>query len=206
MSDAPEDDTIRVRRSWNGEPPGPDGTDIDETTAVSRRRSSSEVPPVVRERVAPPATGSSEPQPARPRRSTYIDGPLDTEETTDGSTIVARRESRRRASRDTAEQGDPTPITSNRVPSAPGPPLPEQGRVARTPDGTPQTSGVRRSQPVVSPRSEPVVGRPQAPVGVVTGKSRRHQEDRRATFIVVGTASAIVVTAASALIAIVLSL
>jgi hypothetical protein len=208
MTDAPDDDTIRVRRSWSGEPPGSDGAEagIDETTAVSQRRS--------RVSAAEPTTApltTADPNAPGPRRSTYIDGPLDTEESTDGSTIVARRESRRRATRlQSAADPDPTASASARISGAPALPPTEDGRRASARESANPTYGVRRSQPVVAEREEVAPSAAlqpgQAPPDGAAADSRRRHDDRRATLIVVGTASAIAVAAASALIAIVLSL
>jgi hypothetical protein len=206
MTDDPDEDTIRVRRSWPGEPPGADGaeTGLDETTAVSRRRT--------RDPVAEPTTAplQSEPDAAGPRRSTYIDTPPDAEHTLDGSTIVARRESRRRATRVQAADPDPAPSPAARISAAPAPPPADEGRRATSWEDAHETYGVRRSQPVVAERHAvlPSAGlRPgQAPPDGAAVEAQRRRDDRRATLIVVGTASTIAVAAASALIAIVLSL
>lgn len=208
MTDVPEDDTVRVRRSWSGEPPGSDGAEsgIDETTAVSQRRS--------RSSAAEPTTAplsTTDPNAPGRRRSTYIDGPIDTEESTDGSTIVARRESRRRATRlQTAADPDPAPSTTARISAAPALSPADEGRRASSLESANPTYGVRRSQPVVAERREmspSAALRPgQAPPDGDAAASQRRRDDRRATLIVVGTASAIAVAAASALIAIVLSL
>ena len=206
--------------------------EIDEATGVSHRRS-----PVPDPRTPPPALEGDEatqvtdrrgPDPAvdapdvsdasdagdaasGPRRSTYIHSVLDTDESTDGSTIVARRESRRRAARG-VDQPDsaPAPGIPRAAPTASTAPAGAaavgDGRVASSPDGTREVFGVRRAQPLVVERISPPPRARQAPQDLDAADARARRADRRATIIVVSTASAVVVAAATALIAIVLAL
>lgn len=217
MSDLPDDDTIRVRRSWAGAPPVPDDAegDLDEVTAVSRRRGAGRVPPGSAAPASPHTSPATTDPGIGPRRSTYIDGPLDTEQVVgepgDGSTIVARRESRRRAAR------EPSPDDAPAAPTASAPPTQHStgeqavaGRTAHSPAHSSETYGVRRSGPAMAVHRDAGNEAPersrQTPVDAAAVDARRRRGERRATIIVVGTASAIVVAAASALIAIVLSL
>ena len=158
----------------------------EETTRVRRTRSAAPVPDVATE----PA-GDTEP--AR-RRSTYVVGG----EQTDGSTIIGRRESRRRA-----ERFHSAPPLADPVPS----PAPaSEGRVAVAPDGAPEVYGARSAEPVVVSRVAPPQRAAQVPVdGAATDAAHRHRA-RRSALIVVLAASAVVLAAAASLIALTLNL
>ncbi|GAA1982311.1 hypothetical protein [Microbacterium pumilum] len=115
----------------------------------------------------------------------------------DGSTVVARRESRRRQERAGADR-TPEP-DDDRVGAS------SQGRVARTPDSTPAVSAVRAPAPVVVPRTPREAREPQTPVDTVAAEASRRRRTRRITAIVVASASVVVVLAATALFVLVIA-
>lgn len=126
-------------------------------------------------------------------------------EQTDGSTVVARRETRRRAARDQPEHdGAPVAASARLSPAAP---LPTAGRVAAAPDSA---SGVaypaRPPQPVIAARSAPPARVPQAPVDGGKTAEKHRRRGRRTALIVLFSASALVLAAAASLLVIVLTL
>ena len=125
--------------------------------------------------------------PARRRRT----GADPATEPVDGSTVIARRESRRRAGRD-RRPGPPPP-----APVAPA----SAGRAASAPD--PASRVVyepRRAEPVVTTRAAPAARAPQTPIqGPADGAGDRRSA-RRTAAIVLLAASAVSVGAAASLI------
>lgn len=244
MSDVPEDDTIRVRRSWPGHPPSAhDSDDIDEVTEVSRRRISSATaeialpPPPARdsaasehaayenaaaERNAADDTaddtaaadssdlGRDDEAPLR-HRATYIHT-ADPVGQTDGSTIVARRESRRRATRG-AEGGDEpfedTVIGARRAVlggrDSASAPTPSGVRTAHG-AGANEVYPIRHANHIIAEHLEVGTHPAQPPVDGAAAAAARRRAARRTTVIVVTSASIVVLAAAAALIGIVLSL
>ena len=137
------------------------------------------------------------PEDTIPRARTTGDAEPDTQPV-DGSTVVARRESRRRAARDGAGRSAPRSA----------PPVPAStGRMAAAPDAA---SGAlyaaRPARPVVVRRAEPPQRTPQAPVDGVAATTGHRRRARRSALIVVTAASAVAVSAAASLLVVVFSL
>jgi hypothetical protein len=133
------------------------------------------------------------------RRRTTGRGEPDTEPV-DGSTVVARRESRRRVARDGAGVSAPR--------SAPPVPVPAStGRVAATPDaGSGAVYGARAADPVVARRAAPPQRAPQAPIDGVAATTGHRRRARRTALIVLIAASVVAVAAAASLLVVVFSL
>ena len=110
----------------------------------------------------------------------------------DGSTVVARRESRRRQDR----------VHPDQAPSArAGVQVPGRGiRVAAAPDSMPAPMPVRVAAPVVVARSAPVARAPQDVVDTAAAEESRRRRSRRTAAAVVLTASALAVGASAALV------
>lgn len=127
----------------------------------------------------------------------------------DGSTVIARRESRRRRERADAARPAPggddaevTQVARRRSPAAtvaddvPAP----TGRIARTPDAFPAPAPVRESAAVFVPRTAPGPRVPQAPVDTAAVDAQHRRRRRRAAATVVVVASVVVVVVAIALV------
>jgi ribosomal protein L34 len=178
-----------------GDPPDADPPDPyppdDDTIRV--RRTDSGGP------AADQTAGTTQPAEAVRRRATYVGG--DHDETADGSTIIARRESRRRATRDTSG--------SHRTAPVPAPALPEtsrQGRTAAAPDAASYAVyPARAAEPVVAARAEGPFRVPQAPADGAAVEAARRRKGRRAALIVVFGAAAVAFAAAASLVAIALN-
>lgn len=130
------------------------------------------------------------------RRSTYIDV-TDDEHAADGSTIVARRESRRRAARE--EDPGSADGTSGVAPPA------TPGRAAAPPDATADAVyRARRSEAVAVSRTPRPERLSPPSVDVAAPASGRRLSPRRTAVIVVISASAVALLASASLIAITL--
>lgn len=115
-------------------------------------------------------------QPAR-RTPSVVD------EQTDGSTVIARRETRRRAARDQPEHDRAPVAASARVP--PSATLPTSGRLAAAPDAAAVVAyPVRPPQPVIATRSAPPARVAQAPLDDRAAHARAVR--RRALVLLVG--------------------
>ena len=186
----------------------------EETTPVRRTRSRGAAPSA-----APGAAPSREPDgdavtadtvPAETelddtaprRRATYVDG--DGDEPTDGSTIIARRESRRRAAREHEATGSAPAASVHATP--PAPPVPaSQGRVAAAPDAASRVVyGVRVAAPAVVARAAPAERIAQAPIDGAAAGAAQRRRTRSTALIVVVAASVVAVAAAASLLAITL--
>jgi len=194
VTDLPDEETIRVRRTWSR----PAGADPADNPAVEPG------PDPIPTDTMPSETESDIVGPIR-RRSTYVDGTENLDPPTDdGSTIIARRETRRRAAREHASEQDGSwPAGLPRTP----PPLPDRpaavvaGRVAAAPDAAAgAVYSARAATPVVASRSAPSPHPPQAPIDGDTAASARRHRTRRLTLIVVTAASAVALAAAASLI------
>lgn len=142
-------------------------------------------------------SGAAREVPASGRhRETFVDA--DGDEQTDGSTIIARRESRRRAAREQAGAAAAGSAVADRTPpTAEAAPV---GRVAAVPDpGAGIRYGVRGANPVVVPRAAPSLRRAQEPVDAVRTDAARRRRARRIALAAVIAASAIALGAAVAL-------
>lgn len=158
----------------------------DEATAISRRGAAGAgLDDTVRSAATTSAPG--------PRRRAPIDDPGPVEVTgdgwtDDGSTVVARRESRRRQQRPHPGQG-------------PGVEVPAPGvRVAHAPDTTPPPTPVRSPAPVIVPRAAPVARDPQDVIDAAATEQSHRRRSRRIAAAVLVTASALAVGASVALV------
>ncbi len=127
--------------------------------------------------------------PARRRRT----GGDPATEPVDGSTVIARRESRRRAGRDRRPGHPPSPVAAASA-----------GRVASTPD--PASRVVyepRPADPVVATRGTPAAHVPQAAVDGAAGSAADRRSARRTALIVVLAGSVVSVGAAVSLLVLV---
>jgi hypothetical protein len=126
------------------------------------------------------------------------------DEQTDGSTVIARRETRRRAARDQPEHDRAPMAASARF--SPSTPIPTPGRVAAAPDAAAgAVYAARPPQSVIAARTAPPERVPQAPVdGAATG-DRQRRRGRRTALIVLFSASALVLAAAASLLVVVLT-
>ena len=121
---------------------------------------------------------------------------------TDGSTFVARRETRRRATRDHDEGRGAA--ASDRMP--PSTPVAASGRVAAAPDaaaGAVYTA--RAAEPVIALRTAPPERDPQAPVDGDAAATAHRRRARRTALIVLISASAVALTAAASLLVVALA-
>jgi hypothetical protein len=123
---------------------------------------------------------------------------------TDGSTVIARRETRRRAARDHPEHGRAPVAASDRVP--PAVPIATSGRIAAAPDAAAgAVYPARPPQPVIAPRSAPPERIPQAPVDGAANASAQRRRARRTAVLVLISACALVLAAAASLLVIALT-
>ena len=111
--------------------------------------------------------------------------------TDDGSTVVARRESRRRQGRAAVAAVSPVPPGHDGSSAVP-PPLPV--------GSGPTISPVRSPAPVIAARATPAPRDPQVVIDTVAVDAARRRRSRRVTLTVVAAAAALVVLAAAALI------
>lgn len=156
------------------------------------------------------------------RRETYEPvsddgGPADTQEsargdvTIEGSTIIAHRESRRRATRSRAEP-DAAGTTPGLIPvpaqgTTPGTAAPgTRGRLASVPDPTDREAYAARSaEPVRAVREVPPARARRTPVDGAAVSTAQHRRGRRTALIVIFAAGAVAFAAAASLIAIMLN-
>jgi len=209
MTDLPDEETIRVRRTGSdraqprvAQADASEVSDVAEpadVTEISAGRISADTVPAMPE---PDQDG-----PIR-RRATYVGTAAEGDPPTDGSTIIAHRESRRRAARDSAgdhtARSDPSGRSARpgppRTPPSPSP-APQGSRVASAPDAA--ASGVYRARaanPVVASRAAAPERSPQSPVDGDAATAARRHRSRRTALIVVIAASGVAVIAASSLI------
>ena len=148
--------------------------------------------------------------PPGPRRT---GGPADAAADLDpdeGSTIVARRESRRRASRAVdaeairPDSDDATVVVAaegrRRLPSTLAGDVPAQlGRVARTPAAS-AAYPPRAPQPVVAPRAAPPVRAPQEAVDTAAAEQAARRHGRRRAVMVLAVSTVIVLVATIAIV------
>ena len=161
----------------------------DEATAVSRRAAAGAG---LDDTVRSGSTTSAPPGPRRTPTDPFPADDVDDGWTEDGSTVVARRESRRRQQR--AEPGgEPREQADVEVP-APG------VRVAYSPQSTPAPMPVRSPAPVVAPRAAPVTRAPQDMVDTAAWEESRRRRSRRVGAAAVVTASVLAVGASVALV------
>jgi hypothetical protein len=126
----------------------------------------------------------------------------DTDTDTDGSTFVARRESRRRSAREHDDGGGPA--ASARM--SPPTPIEASGRVAAAPDaaaGAVYTA--RAAQPVIAFRTAAPERARQAPVDGDAAATAHRRRARRTALIVLISASAVALTAAASLLVVALA-
>ena len=123
---------------------------------------------------------------------------------TDGSTFIARRETRRRATRELG--GDRGSVGASDGLPPPSTPIEASGRVAAAPDaGASAVYGARTAEPVLASRTAPPDRIPQAPVdGNAAAKAQRRRA-RRTALIVLISASAVALTAAASLLVVALA-
>lgn len=136
-----------------------------------------------------------------PARRTGAGGGEPATEPVDGSTVIAHRESRRRAARDPAGAGR-SASSSRPAPPAPAP----GGRVAAAPAAASDAVySARAADPVVATRSAPPERIPQVPVDGDAVAAMQRRRARRTALIVVIAASAVVLGSAAWLLAIALT-
>ena len=123
---------------------------------------------------------------------------------TDGSTVIARRETRRRATRQHGDGRGPTGASDRLPPSST--PIEASGRVAAPPDAAAgAVYGVRAAEPVIASRTAPSERVPQPPVDGDAAATADRRRARRTALIVLISASALALTAAASLLAVVLT-
>ncbi|MCR2808817.1 MULTISPECIES: hypothetical protein [unclassified Microbacterium] len=208
MTDLPDEDTIRVRRPAGGV----------RRPAPGDARQSAAAP--VQDAAAPdartgdPVPGATEPaepggEAIRPRRhrTTYVDPDADIDQT-DGSTIVARRESRRRAAREQAATQPQAPVPQpDPTPAASDPPV-ARTRTTRPAPGIVAADavyGARAADPVIAARTTPAGHAPQVPADGDAAARRHRHRVRRTALIVVVSASAVGLGAVASLIVVALT-
>lgn len=174
MTDLPDEETLRSRRG-------------SADAAVNTPAAADEV--------------GADTLPAEPirRRATYTSA--DVREHVEGSTIIARRETRRRAARDLAEPGS--------SPGVHGPVIPAPTALART-ASAPDHARVeayrpRPAAPVVAVRSEAAKPVPQEPADGAAAAAAQRRRSRRTALTVLFSASAVVLAAGASLLAIALT-
>jgi hypothetical protein len=118
------------------------------------------------------------------------------DEPDDGSTMVARRESRRRAAREESPVA-PAPLAQNSAAGVPGP----SARIAQTPGDTPPIYQPRAPEPVVADRSAPPPRPPQVPVDVRAAMLHRRRRARQLALVGVIAACFVVTVLLAALVA-----
>lgn len=177
MSDLPDEETVRSRRTA-ARGGGPEG-DPDETMRAepSRRRAT----------YAPP--------------SGEVSGATSHDPTAEGSTIIARRESRRRASRPQPSPGD-SPVSSS-VPAVMPPAT--SGRAASAPRTAPAGYGARPAAPVRASRTVPAPRVPQSAADGAGAASAQRRRGRRTALVVIFASGAVAFAAAASLVAILLN-
>jgi len=197
MTDIPDERTTPVRRGATD-----DAGDVDEVTAISRRGQ---------------VDGGTATEPSDPGE-TAAPGPRRTGGATaapdldpdEGSTIVARRESRRRASRAVEAEGlvpygdDVTVVVASaggrRLPSTLAGDVPAPlGRVARTPASGDAGYLPRAPEPVVVARAAPPARAPQPPVDAVAAEQAARGRARRRAAVVVTLSLVAALLAATAI-------
>ncbi|SFR94294.1 hypothetical protein SAMN04487846_0936 [Microbacterium sp. cf046] len=208
MTDLPDEETVRVRRAAStGTPPdGPgDALPGDATQPSGQTERAGDTEPDTesgtadRRRSADTVAASQDgtPGPTR-RRSTYVDGGGG--EQTDGSTFIARRETRRRAERVHA-------TTTPGVPASGAPPLDAPaGRVASVPDTASDVYRPRTGEPAVVARTPPQSRAAQAPVDGDAASAAERRKARRTALLVVVAASVLALAAGASLIALTINL
>jgi len=148
---------------------------VDETVVVDRRR------PGPRRRSSADDTAVDE-QAEPPEQA----------EPTEGSTVIAHRESRRRARGESAPEPIPIPTV--------------RGREARMPHpGPDDVYPVRAPTPVVVPRQPPAERPPQPPADTAEAEARLRSRARRRVVALLAAASVTVLLAAAAIIVLVVT-
>ncbi|WP_243075606.1 hypothetical protein [Microbacterium sp. SS28] len=171
------DATIRVSR----EAP-------DDATALARGRRTAD-PGATQ----PSSSEDGEPDAAPGPRRTTTDAEPDAPD--DGSTMVARRESRRRAARGVGEH--PAPFAGTSASDVPA----SLGRIARAPESAPPVYAPRAVPPVTAARSAPTPHPQQQHVDTASVEAASRRRARRRTVIALVAASVILAVVVAALIA-----
>jgi hypothetical protein len=123
---------------------------------------------------------------------------------TDGSTFIARRETRRRATREHVDGQGPVGATDRLPPSSA--PIEASGRVAAAPDAAARAVySARAPEPVIASRTAPPERVPQAPVDGDAAATAQRRRARRTALIVLISASAVALTAAGSLLVVALT-
>jgi hypothetical protein len=117
--------------------------------------------------------------------------------TDEGSTVIARRESRRRQGRAAAAVTAP----STDQDAAAMPVAPASARSARPPHPNPAGSPLRGPEPVVVARATPRRGIPQPIVDAAAQDAARRGRSRTRMALVLGVGAVLVIAAATALVA-----
>ncbi|MFH8252168.1 hypothetical protein ACH3VR_17515 [Microbacterium sp. B2969] len=181
--DEPEvdDSTVRIPRD-----------DVDDDTDVSRRtrrRALDEVAP------ATPPEASDAPGPRRTANPVDESAPGEPEPE-DGSTVVARQESRRRAARGVEAKASPDRIAATSAAD-----LPANGRIAQAPDTVRASYAPRPPQSASITRRPPATRDPQPLADTAAGEAVARRRARRRTAITVVLASLVLVAAVAVLVA-----
>lgn len=146
---------------------------------------------------------------AGPRRAV---APAPPEDSTLGSTMIVRRESRRRAAREQDRAAHPQADVADTVlrsrgatpPVASGVPMPH-GRTARVPGPTADVVYTPRTdRPVIAQRTPPTPQAAQRPLDTARAAASARRASRRRAIVVLAVAVVIALGAAAALLAIVL--
>jgi hypothetical protein len=200
----PDDQTVHVERgaaasasdatsSGAGESPAgesPAGRPDDDVTVLSERTGGD---------TQPSEGGDGMPDGTPGPRRHAADADADAErpdEPDDGSTMVARRESRRRAAREESPVA-PAPLAESRAGDLPAP----TGRIAQAPGETPPIYKPRAPEPVIADRSAPPSRPPQVPVDVRAAMLYRRRRARQLALVGVIAACFVVAVLLAALVA-----
>ncbi|MEU1971669.1 hypothetical protein ABZ477_08425 [Microbacterium sp. NPDC019599] len=173
----------------------PDDELDDRTVRISRTAAPDDATHVARRRGG---DGGAQTQPSEAGDASAEPGPRRTsadptaEDPDDGSTMVARRESRRRASRDVS--GPLAATSAADVPSS-------IGRIARSPEEPLPSYGPRSADPARIARSAPEPTSPQTPVDTAGVDAAARRRARRRAVIALVAASVLVAAVVAALIA-----
>ena len=189
----PDDQTVRVARTASvppsipaGDSSEPDEADQsdppDDATVISRGRAGSDTQPADEPDIAP-----------GPRR--HGSG-ADAEEPDDGSTMVAHRESRRRAAREESPVAG-APVAENSADDLPAP----IGRIAQAPGEVALIYKPRAPEAVIVTRSTPPPRPPQPPIGARAATISRQRRARRLAAIAVIAGCFVVTVLLAALLA-----
>jgi hypothetical protein len=196
----PDDQTVRVER-------GTAASASDATSSGAGESPAGESPAgdvtVLSERTGgdtqPSEGGDGMPDGTPGPRRHAADADADAErpdEPDDGSTMVARRESRRRAAREESPVA-PAPLAESRAGDLPAP----TGRIAQAPGETPPIYKPRAPEPVIADRSAPPSRPPQVPVDVRAAMLYRRRRARQLALVGVIAACFVVAVLLAALVA-----